>query len=186
MKATLIIISVVVLIAVGWLLVSNTGDHQNMNLNGNVPGESAQSLSDRQAGDKVPDFTLQDYDGKTVRLADFVGKPLVINSWAAWCPFCRKELLDFAAVQKEFGGKVIIIAVDRAETRYIAKKYTDELGVTGDMVFLLDPSDSFYQSIGGFSMPETIFVDKYGRIVDHKRGPMDTQEIRERIQKILN
>lgn len=169
--------SVVVLIAVGWLLVSNTGDHQNMNSNNNVP--SAQS-------EKVPDFTLQDYTAKTVRLADFAGKPLVINSWAAWCPFCRKELVDFVAVQKEFDDKVIIIAVDRAETRDIAKKYTDELGVTGDMVFLLDPSDSFYQSIAGFSMPETIFVDKNGLIVDHKRGPMDVQEMRERIQKILN
>ena len=129
---------------------------------------------------------MQNYDGKTVRLSDFAGKPLVINSWAAWCPFCRKELVDFATVQKEFGDKVIIIAVDRSETREIAKKYTDELGVTSGMVFLLDPSDSFYQSIGGFSMPETIFVDKDGRIADHKRGPMDVQEMRERIQKILN
>lgn len=179
MKTTLIIISVVVLIAVGWLLISNTGQHQNMNSNDNVPRESTKS-------EKVPDFALQNYDGKTVRLADFTGRPLVINSWAAWCPFCRKELVDFVTVQKEFGDKVIVIAVDRAETRDIAKKYTDELGVTGDMVFLLDPGDSFYQSLGGFSMPETIFVDKDGRIVDHKHGPMDVQEMRERIQKILN
>lgn len=177
MKTSSIIIGVVVLIAVGWLLISNTGDHQNMNPNSNVP--SAQS-------EKVPDFALQDYAGKTVRLADFAGKPLVINSWAAWCPFCRKELVDFVTVQKEFGDKVIVIAVDRAESRDTAKKYTDELGVTGDMVFLLDPSDSFYQSIGGFSMPETVFVNSNGDIVFHKRGPMDVKEMRERMQQLLN
>lgn len=135
--------------------------------------------------DKAPDFHLRDYNGKTVSLADFAGKPIIINSWAAWCPFCRKELPDFATAQQEFGDKVVIIAIDRAESIGVAKGYTDGQGTTNKLLFLLDPSDSFYQSIGGFSMPETIFVDKDGNIVDHKRGPMDINEIRERAQKIL-
>lgn len=133
----------------------------------------------------VFELKLKNYNGETISLADFKGKPLVINSWAAWCPFCRKELVDFATAQKEFGDEVIIIAIDRAETKETAKKYSDELGVTNDMVFLLDPADSFYQSIGGFSMPETIFVYKNGNTVFHKRGPMDVKEIRERVRTLL-
>lgn len=171
MKKFPLIIGIVVLAAVGWLVISNTGNHQNMGMN--------------NSSTVAPNFSLQDYSGKTVSLADFAGKPLVINSWAAWCPFCRKELVDFATVQKELGDKVVIIAIDRAETGDVAKKYTDELGVTNDLIFLIDPSDSFYQSIGGFSMPETIFVDKNGSIVEHKRGPMDVNEIREKAQKLL-
>jgi len=180
MKTPLIIISVVVLVVVGWLLISNTGQHQNMNSNGN----NTQTKSSTTV-EKAPDFALQDYDGKTVKFTDFAGKPLVINSWAAWCPFCRKELVDFAAAQKEFGDDVAIVAIDRAESRETAKKYTDELGVT-NLIFLLDPSDSFYQSIGGFSMPETIFVDRDGNIAERKRGPMEIKEIREKIQKLLS
>lgn len=128
---------------------------------------------------------MKDYNGKTVSLADFSGKPLVINSWAAWCPFCRDELPDFSQAQKEFTDKVVIIAIDRAESLETAKKYSDELGVTNELIFLLDPKDSFYQSIGGFSMPETIFVDKEENIRDHKRGPMDIDEIREKIEALL-
>ena len=79
-----------------------------------------------------------------------------------------------------------IIAVDRAETRDVAKKYTDELGVTDDMTFLLDLSDDFYQSIGGFSMPETIFIDKSGAVSIHKRGPMDLEEMRQKIQQLIS
>lgn len=135
---------------------------------------------------KIFDLTLENYDGKAIKLADFRGKSLVVNSWAAWCSFCRKELVDFAALQKEFGDKVVIIAIDRAESREVAKKYSDELGVTSDLIFLLDPSDSFYKSIGGFSMPETIFVDKNGKIVDHKRGPMNIREIKQKIQKLIS
>lgn len=170
-KVFVTIIGIIIVGAVGWLVISNN----------NAPKETA-----RQAqSERAHDFNLQDYSGKTVSLADFAGKPLVINSWAAWCPFCHKELVDFVAAQKEFGESVVIIAIDRAESREVAKKYSDELGVTGDLVFLLDPSDSFYQSIGGFSMPETIFVDKEGFIREHKRGPMDIQEIKQKIQKLI-
>ena len=171
MKTPFVIISVAVLVVVGWLLISNSNTTQT---------DSSTKV------EKAPDFALQDYNGKTVELADFMGRPLVINSWAAWCPFCRKELVDFAAAQKEFGNDVVIIAIDRAESRETAKKYTDELGVTNNLIFLLDPSDSFYQSIGGFSMPETIFVDRNGNIAERKRGPMEINEIRQKIQKLLS
>lgn len=181
MKTSLIIIGIVILAAVGWLLIFKTGQHQNMNPSNSLVTQTEPSTK----SDKAPDFHLQDYSGKTLSLADFAGKPLVLNAWATWCPFCREELPAFATAQKEFGDKVVIIAIDRQESLATAKSYTDAQGTTSGLIFLLDPSDSFYQSIGGFSMPETIFVDKSGNIVDHKRGPMDINEIRERIKKII-
>lgn len=151
-----------------------------------LPAPAGERTTPPPAVRPASDFSLQDYAGKTVTLAQFRGTPAVVNSWAAWCPFCREELKDFAVVQKEFGDRVVIIAIDRAESLETAKKYSDELGVTNDLVFLLDPSDSFYQSIGGFSMPETIFVDADGFIRIHKRGPMPLEEIREKVHSILN
>lgn len=180
MKKTFIIIVIIAAVIVaGFLIVSRGGRNQNTSSD-----NSGQTQSAAQPN-KAPDFSLQDYNGKTVSLADFKGRPLVINSWASWCPFCREELPDFSTAQKELGNKVAIIAIDRQESLSTAKGYTDSQGTTNSLIFLLDPSDSFYQSIGGFSMPETIFVDKNGNVVDHKRGPMDTDEIRERIKKIL-
>ncbi|MBI2038042.1 MAG: TlpA family protein disulfide reductase [Candidatus Magasanikbacteria bacterium] len=175
MKKTLIvsgIVAVVVIFAV-FLLRKNI---------------STQPVVDQKAASRLepaPNFNLKDYNGKIVSLKDFIGKPLVINSWAAWCPFCRQELPDFALAQKEFGDKVVIIAIDRAESLGVAKGYTDQQGTTDKLILLLDPSDSFYQSIGGFSMPETIFVDKNGQIIEHKRGVMAIEEIREKILKLI-
>ena len=133
----------------------------------------------------VPDLSFEDYNGNTVSLRGFIGTPIVVNSWAVWCPFCVKELADFVEVKKEFGDQIVIISIDRAESLELAKGFTDDLGVTNDLLFLLDPEDSFYRAIGGFSMPETIFVDSNGVIVFHKRGPMDADEIRERLGAIL-
>ena len=135
--------------------------------------------------DLVPDLTFKDYNGNNVSLRDFQGKPIVVNLGAVWCPFCLDELPEFAEVQKEFGEEIIIIAIDRVESLSLAKEYSDDLGVTDDLIFLLDPNDSFYRAINGFSMPETIFVDRDGVIRDHKRGPMKADEIRQRVQAIL-
>lgn len=148
------------------------------------PNQNAQNAP--RAPAPFPSFSLRDYSGKVVESAQFRGKPLVVNSWASWCPFCKAELPALANAQDEFKDQVVIIAIDRGEPRDVAKRYSDLQGVTERLVFLLDPTDSFYKSIGGFSMPETIFVDKNGTVQYHKRGPMDIQEIRERIKPLLS
>ena len=135
--------------------------------------------------DRFASISLTDYGGGKVSLGDFRDKPLVINSWAVWCPFCRNELADFVALQEEFGEEITVIAIDRQEPRDKANGFTDEIGVTDKMLFLLDPEDSFYQSLGGFSMPETIFVDVSGNIVFHKRGPLTLEEMRASVERYL-
>lgn len=177
----LIIGAIVVLVITGFFLYSriNTGGGQI------TTNEILNRVAKTSTKDKVPEFNLKDYNGKTVSLADFSGKPLIINSWASWCPFCVKELSDFATVQNEFKNQIVIIAINRSESLKIAKRFSDELNITNDLINLLDPKDSFYQSIGGFSMPETLFIDKEGNIVEHKRGPMDADEIRQKIKSIL-
>lgn len=132
------------------------------------------------------DFSLNDYNGNKVILSDFRDKIVLVNSWAVWCPFCGDELIDFAELQEEFKDEIVIIAVDRAESLETAKGFTDSLEVTDKMIFLLDPSDSFYASIGGFGMPETIFLDKKGDVKIHKRGPMTLEEMREKVNTILS
>jgi len=48
-----------------------------------------------------------------------------------------------------------------------------------------DPNDSFYKSIGGFAMPETLFIDGEGNIRLHKRGPMTYEEMKVAVEKII-
>ncbi len=79
--------------------------------------------------EKILDVVFQDYDGNDVSLADFAGKPVIANSWAVWCPFCVKELPDFAAVQKELGDEVIFVAINRKESKSRTEGYLDERGV---------------------------------------------------------
>lgn len=135
------------------------------------------------AGDNrvpLPDLAFRDYEGQEIKLADFRGRPTVVNTWASWCPFCIDEMPDFVSVQEKMGEEVAFIFINRAETPQAAQRFSSQVGATGRLVLLLDPADSFYKSIGGFSMPETVFVNKEGFIIQHKRGPMSFEEIRRR------
>lgn len=173
------IIVVLVAIAATGAFLFGPSDHRDMQSN-QVTNES------KSNAEQFSGFSLKDYSGKVVQGVQFQGKPLVVNSWASWCPFCKAELPAFADVQDQLKGQVIIVAIDRGESLDVAKQYSDSVGATRRLVLLVDPEDSFYKSIGGFSMPETIFVDKNGNIQYHKRGPMDKQEILQRIQSLIS
>ena len=69
-KVLAIVIGILIVGGVGWFAISNR----------NAPEESTRQTQ----SEKATDFALQDYDGKTIRFTDFAGRPLVINSWAAW------------------------------------------------------------------------------------------------------
>ncbi|MBI4175196.1 TlpA family protein disulfide reductase [Candidatus Berkelbacteria bacterium] len=143
------------------------------------------SASPAKERPKAPRFTLKDYAGADVSLADFAGTPVVLNTWATWCPFCREELPDFAEVADEFTGQVVVIAINRGESRQTAKEYTDAFQVTNRITFLLDPTDAFYEAIGGISMPETLFLDREGRVRFHARGPVQKEEFRRQVDALV-
>ncbi|HEV3364877.1 MAG TPA: TlpA disulfide reductase family protein [Acidimicrobiia bacterium] len=50
-----------------------------------------------------------------VRLADFKGKPVVVNFFASWCEPCKKELPEFTAAARQLDGKVAFVGVNSKE-----------------------------------------------------------------------
>lgn len=178
MKYTFIILGVLLIGAVIFLLVSNDSSPDTTSISNAVD-------SSIDKNNKIQ-FSYEDYQGNKVTNEDFAGTPMVINSWASWCPFCIDELPDFSEIQKEFAGQVVFIAIDRSESLETAKSYSDDLNVTDDLVFLLDPGDTFYKTIGGFSMPETIFVDSNGIVTFQRRGQMQLDEIRDRTLELIS
>lgn len=145
--------------------------------------EGSAAASALQASEVAPYTDLQ---GKSFTFEQFSGKVRVVNSWASWCPFCAQELAEFEKLAQEFSTQeVAVIAVNRMETKDKAEKYLQSIGTFEALYVAVDLTDAFYKSIGGFTMPETVFYSAQGDVVVHKRGFMNLDEMRKHTLKAI-
>lgn len=63
-------------------------------------------------GTPEPNVSFSDPDGKPVTLAEFKGKPLLVNLWASWCAPCVKELPTLDQLSRTGGIKVLAVSQD--------------------------------------------------------------------------
>jgi peroxiredoxin len=91
---------------------------------------SADSLPGPVVGQPAPVFTLKTIDGKTVRLADYRGKTLVINVWGSWCPPCRLETPDLVAeAEADAPRGVAFLGVDTTEPPSVVRAFVAAKGI---------------------------------------------------------
>jgi thiol-disulfide isomerase/thioredoxin len=127
-----------------------------------------------------------DIAGNPVALEDYLGQTLVVYSWASWCPFCAQELPNLAQLGREFADdNVHVLAINRAEPSTTAEAFLQSIDAVDGLMLVLDPDDRFYESIAGFTMPETVFYNPEGTVVLHKRGTMTYQELVQNTQKAI-
>ena len=181
-KSTLIIIGLIILAII--ILIFAFSGSKDVTTEPEGDGAPAKPTKENIES-SLSGFEFPNYDGELIRFADFNNKIIVANAWASWCPFCVNELPDFGELQKAFPDDVVVIAINRAEPTSTAKSFSDKLGLSDDYFFLVDPDDSFYKKIGGFSMPETLFINTNGDISLHKRGPMKFDEMKTIVEGIL-
>lgn len=116
-----------------------------------------------------------------LELSSFQGKPLVLNYWASWCPFCIAEMPDFEKVHQEVAASVTFLGVNIQDDLELAEELVAQTGVTYPLA--MDPEGKVYERLEGFAMPTTWFVDKRGTIVERFNGPMTADQLRARIRE---
>lgn len=63
-------------------------------------------------GQTVPDFTLNDPEGKPFTLSSLRGKYVVLDFWGTWCKWCVKGIPDMKACYEKYNGMFEMVSID--------------------------------------------------------------------------
>lgn len=138
-------------------------------------------------GQRAPDFTAQTVGGETVSLADFRGRPVLLNFWATWCGPCGEEMPDFQAIFERYqAAGFVVLAVNNAEPRDQVASFTADLGITFPV--LLDENGAINISLYGPVIPgypTSLLIDQNGVIVRYFPRMVSGPELIEALETLL-
>ncbi len=137
-------------------------------------------------------FSLPTLNGTgQVTLANFRGKPTVVNFFASWCSACDRELPGFKAEADALQGKVNFIGVDSLETgdkNFMPNRHhlVGSFAALAHDVAGANGSGLHDALGGGNSMPLTAFYDANGTLLDIQRTALEPQVLHDKLASLYH
>ncbi len=130
-------------------------------------------LDRSHAGTPAPGTTFQDPYGRPARLADFRGRPVLVNLWATWCGPCVVEMPSLDALARREGQNLQVLALSQdLDGR---QKVTDFFAARrfARLEPFLDPDLRFMSELVVDTVPTTLLYDAEGAEVWRMPGMAD-------------
>lgn len=145
-------------------------------------GAAIWTLRPPHTGIGLPTATFNGLNGKPVRFDVFVGKPVVINLWATWCPPCRREMPTLQQAQAH-NSDVTFVFANQGETadavqHYLAAQHIDIANV------ILDTGMEVAHHAGSTALPTTLFFDRKGRLLNIRMGELSAASLAQQLESI--
>jgi thiol-disulfide isomerase/thioredoxin len=149
----------------------------------NTPGLTGTAPGAGDRDQSVEQVSFSRFDGSTGTLADYRGRPLVVNFFASWCAPCVREMTDFQQVHRELGDRVAFLGVNVRDRLEDGRSIVNQTGVTYDLA--RDPQGDLLQRLGGVAMPTTVLFNAEGKVVSSQSRSYDANGLRSTIEKKL-
>jgi len=137
-----------------------------------VPG-LAGKIDRSQAGSAAPTATFVDRKGKTLTLADFQGRPLLVNLWATWCAPCLAEMPALDRLAKAEGDKIAVVTVSQDLEGWRAVDGFFKPGRFQALTPYLDQPNALAVALGAKGLPITVVYGADGKERFRVNGPLE-------------
>jgi len=154
---------------------------------GQAPAQEEDSgLAPVMRGKQAPAFALTSLEGKKVTLADYKGRPVLVNFWATWCGPCKVEMPWFEEFRKQYaaqGFEVLGLTDDADAGNEVITKVAHKAGVSYPILLTDGKVQTAY---GGMDvLPMSFYVDRNGVVVEQTAGLGSKDQIEANIKKTI-
>lgn len=123
----------------------------------------------------APDFSVTNLDGRTIHLADWKGKRVVLNFWATWCPPCLEEIPNFIKLRRATSPTNVVILGVSTDDLDAQKAFTQRQGINYPLT-IMGNAPSPYQDVD--AIPVTMVIDRNGIIQRVLFGPQEFADLK--------
>jgi peroxiredoxin len=132
------------------------------------------------------DYTLKDMNGKEVRLADFKGRPLVINFWATWCGPCKHEIPSFVHLTEKYRDQQLtILGISTDDSAEDLVKFAAEYKMNYPVLVGLGMDELLEAYDASFAIPVTWFIRRDGTVAMKHAGTQSPEWFERQMQALF-
>ncbi len=130
------------------------------------------------AADTLPGFVLAQATGGEADIRDYLGKPMVLNFWATWCPPCLREIPLLVDLHRRHADQIQVVgvAIDRLEPvlEFMARLEVEYPVLVGEQD-AMQAAGLFGDAFVG--LPFTVFTDADGQILGVHTGEIHAEDL---------
>jgi thiol-disulfide isomerase/thioredoxin len=148
----------------------------------------------------APELSRPGLDAERIRLADYRGRVVLLNFWATWCPYCKKEIPHLIAMQEDLGDEGLQVVGAALNWEFNSQKpgepaifrdkvggFVLEKGVSYPVPLVTEGMSGILERFGNpvGTIPYTVLIDREGRIRATFQGNPGEATLRRAVKRLL-
>jgi peroxiredoxin len=147
---------------------------------GTKPALAAESLLNK----KAPEFARRDLSGRSLGLAGFRGKVVLLDFWATWCASCLVEMPTFIQWQRQLGPQGLqIVGISMDDSPDLARRAFAKYKLNYPVAMGDEKLGELYGGVLG--LPLAYLIDRDGIVRARFQGETDLKTVEKQLKQLL-